>query len=96
MVAAEFRSSNDEPSAPPALGPKRNSSFNKCGAAPLSIARTEVSFGSWARGVMAAQDPVKVRARVRIPPGPFLLRKDCLSGTSGGFAGRGATLLKVT
>ena len=63
---------------------------------PESLPPTEVSFGTWAYGVMAAQDPVKVRARVRIPPGPFLLRKDCLSGTSGGFAGRGATLLKVT
>ena len=64
--------------------------------AARSFARTEVSFDSWACGVMAAKDPVKVLARVRIPPGPFLLWKDCLSGTSGGFAGRGATLLKVT
>jgi hypothetical protein len=35
-----------------------------------SLGATEVSFGSWACGVTAAQDPVKVRVRVRIPPGP--------------------------
>jgi hypothetical protein len=32
----------------------------------------EVSFDSWACGVTAAQDPVKVRVRVRVPPGVHL------------------------
>jgi hypothetical protein len=46
---------------------------DKCGIDARSLTVTEVSFGSWACGVMAAQFPAKVTVRVRIPPGPFLL-----------------------
>src|SRR5271156_5402768 len=42
--------------------------------------RGEVSFGSWACGVVAAQFLAKVQVRVRVPPGPFLFDGGCLLG----------------
>jgi hypothetical protein len=53
--------------------------FNKCGLEGRSYAPAKVSFGPWARGVMAAQYPAKVTVMVRIPPGPFLLSRRIVS-----------------
>ena len=59
-LAVESRRSKDGGWAPEACS-KTKRCFNKCKLAPRRLSLAEVSFGSWAFGVMAAQFPAKVR-----------------------------------
>jgi hypothetical protein len=69
--------------------------FDKCRMEARNLTVSEVSFGVWACGVMAAQFLAKVQVRVRIPPGPFLFElRMSLRDTQEGSQGRVRPSLK--